>query len=85
MVVRLFLRAALSDCTGSSFSWLHELPEVVRAAFAINPFQELRATARMLKMHPKTLRRHCDARNITWRQKGLGGKRPHRVFTLVDV
>ena len=36
-------------------------------------------------MDPKTLRAHVRAGDIECRQKGLGTKRHHFVFTLADV
>jgi hypothetical protein len=62
-----------------------ELPEVVRLAFESRPHISMGDLAKVLKMNMKTLRTHINAGDIDWHQKGLGSKRPHRVFTLSDA
>ena len=60
------------------------IPDPVRMAFEAEPFLSTSALASALGWDIKTLRRHCDAGNLRWRQKGLGSKRLHRVITIED-
>lgn len=52
--------ALLYPIVRSSFSWLHELPEVGRAAFAINPFQEIESDGAHAQDASEKFRRYCD-------------------------
>jgi hypothetical protein len=61
------------------------VPQRVRDAFAGRTYLSTPEVARLLEMNVVTLREHADAGDIVWRQKGLGAKRPRRVFTLSDV
>jgi hypothetical protein len=62
-----------------------ELPEPIRAAFTNRAFVSFREAAGLLEIHVKTLRRHCEAGDVVWHQRGLGIKIPRRVFTLADM
>ncbi len=62
-----------------------QVPQRVRDAFAGRTYLSTPEVARLLGMNVVTLREHADAGDIVWRQKGLGAKRPRRVFTLSDV
>src|SRR5262249_32617026 len=57
----------------------------IKLAFEGRPYLPAPQVARLLEMDDQTLRRHVRAGDITWRQKGLGAKRPRRVFTLSDI
>ncbi len=62
-----------------------EIPALVATAFDGHSTLGMPATARVLEMDVKTLVRHCDARDIGFRYKGIGRKHRRRVFTLADV
>jgi hypothetical protein len=61
------------------------VPQAIRDAFAGRTYLSTPELASLLEMNVVTLRQHADAGDIRWRQKGLGAKRPRRVFTFGDV
>jgi hypothetical protein len=61
-----------------------DIPPEVLKAFQGRAGISLPALAAALEWDIKTLRGHCEAGNLNWRQKGLGTTRHHRVITLAD-
>lgn len=61
------------------------MPQALREAFSGRTYLPTPELAAVLEMDVTTLRRHADAGDINWHQKGLGAKRPRRVFTLDDA
>jgi len=62
-----------------------DVPESIRTAFEGHPYLSAPKVAALLEMDIKTLRKHTDADDIRCRYKGIGVRRPHRVYTLADV
>src|SRR5262249_34236820 len=61
------------------------LSEALRREFQTRTYIPMSRLAELLPMDPKTLAEHGRKANIDWRRKGLGEKRPRRVFTQPDV
>ncbi len=62
-----------------------DVPETIRQAFAGHPYLSTPKVARALEIDGGTLRKHTAAGDITCHYKGLGIRRPRRVYTLADV
>src|SRR6516165_4144542 len=65
--------------------WAQDVPEPIRQAFQGRLFLNMGETAKLLAVNIKTLGKLIDAGSISYRQVGLGGLRPRRVFTAEDV
>ena len=62
------------------------LPEIITAAFEGRIYLEFPELVALLETNKVSLRVFINGIDkLPWRQKGLGRKKPHRVFTLSDV
>ncbi|MEH2539228.1 MULTISPECIES: helix-turn-helix domain-containing protein [unclassified Bradyrhizobium] len=59
--------------------------EALAAAFHGRPTLRFEETAKVLRMDPKTLRRHVADGRISYRVTGTGSARKRREFSLTDL
>jgi len=62
-----------------------DLPEVLLAPFRDCATLPLPKLAKLLGMHPQTLRAMLKTGKFTYRHRGIDGYRRHKRFTLDDV
>jgi hypothetical protein len=64
---------------------LDDLPEPIRAAYRDRVLLPLPTLAKLLDMHPQTLRALVKQGKIGYRHRGIGGPRRHKHFAIDDV
>jgi hypothetical protein len=62
-----------------------QIPQAIVQAFEGRAYVAVPELSALLQMDRRTLRQHIQAGNLQWRQKGVGSRRPRRLFTLSDV
>jgi hypothetical protein len=62
-----------------------DLPELLRAPFRECATLPLPKVAKLLGMHPQTLRAMLKTGKFSYQHKGIDGYRRHKRFTLDDV
>ena len=62
-----------------------ELPALLRAWFSEHATIDKGRLADLLDINRKTLARHVEVGDLSYRQVGVGGVRPRKVFTAADA
>jgi hypothetical protein len=61
------------------------IPETVRAALVGRSHLTMPEFSRATRMDPKTIMKHINAGNLSWRHIGIGECRIRRGFTAADI
>ena len=64
---------------------VENLPQRIREAFRDRATIPLPELAGLMQMDKKTLSTQVKVRRLPYRQKGVGRKKPRRVFTIDDA